>query len=49
MWTSGYGGNGGEPFEIFNDDYKAVGIKGRSGDWLDQLSFDFTNTKTGEF
>jgi hypothetical protein len=26
-----------------------TGVKGRAGDWIDQLSFDFVNLKTGEF
>jgi hypothetical protein len=26
-----------------------VGVKGRFGDWVDQLAFDFTNIKSGEY
>lgn len=49
MWTPAFGGNGGEPFEVFNDDFSVLGVKGRFGDWIDQLSFDFNNVKSGEY
>lgn len=26
-----------------------MGVKGRFGDWVDQLAFDFTNIKSGEY
>ena len=49
MWSASFGGNGGEPFEILNENYTVAGVKGRFGDWIDKLAFDFNNLKTGEY
>lgn len=47
-WTASFGGNGGTEFEIYSDNYTFIGVRGRSGDWIDQLSLDFNDGDTGE-
>lgn len=48
MWTDSFGGFGGEFTEFYSNDWYFTRVRGRSGDWIDQISFDFENRSTGE-
>jgi hypothetical protein len=47
MWTDTFGGFGGEFTEFYSDDWLFTRVRGRSGDWIDQISFDFENRTNG--